>query len=159
MEGCGAVRSALPSPIRRDMSPSPAPRFIYFTASTLNGFLADESHSLSWLFAVESDVMPEMDALMPDIGVNVMGSSTYEWVLREERVLEQPGRWSELAYLGSRTTFVFSSRDLPVPGSGDVRIVRGSVPEVLIDIRAAAVGKIVSDIDGVDRAGYIYDVS
>ena len=135
----------------------PEPRFIYFTASTLNGFLADESHSLSWLFAVESDVMPEMDTLMPDIGVNVMGSSTYEWVLREERVLEQPGRWSELAYLGSRTTFVFSSRDLPMPNTGDVRIVKGVVAGVLPEIRAAAGGKNVWVMGGGDLAGQFWE--
>lgn len=136
---------------------SPAPRFIYFTASTLNGFLADEKHSLSWLFAVESDAMPEMDTLMPEIGVNVMGSSTYEWVLREERVLEQPGRWDELAYLGSRTTFVFSSRDLPVPDSGDVRIVRGAVADALPAIREAAGAKNVWVMGGGDLAGQFWD--
>ena len=40
------------------------PRFVYYTASTLNGFLADEDNSLAWLFAVESSQMPDLACLM-----------------------------------------------------------------------------------------------
>jgi dihydrofolate reductase len=133
------------------------PRFVYYTASTLNGFLADESNSLAWLFAVESSEMPDLSAQLGDVGANVMGSTTYEWVLREEKILETPGRWGELDYLGDRPTFVFTSRDLPLPEGADVRLVRGAVAESLSDITAAADGKDVWLLGGGDLVGQFWE--
>ncbi|GAA4286335.1 dihydrofolate reductase family protein [Georgenia daeguensis] len=130
---------------------------MYYTASTLNGFLADEENSLAWLFAVESDGTPELSTQLGDVGADVMGSTTYEWVLREERLLEQPGRWQELEYLGDRPTFVFTSRDLPRPDGADVRFLRGPVAAALPEIAAAAGGRDVWLLGGGDLAGQFWE--
>jgi hypothetical protein len=53
------------------------PRFIYRTATTLTGHIADDDNSLSWLFAVEQgEVMSEFEDFMATVGVLVEGSTT-----------------------------------------------------------------------------------
>jgi dihydrofolate reductase len=56
---------------------------IYYTATSLDGFLADAQHSLEWLFQFPP---PEGDdhyeEFIKTIGALAMGSSTYEWLLR-----------------------------------------------------------------------------
>ncbi|RII43070.1 dihydrofolate reductase [Galactobacter valiniphilus] len=112
------------------------PRFIFDTACTLNGFLATKDHSLEWLFAVPGAEEPDPTLLPENISVLVEGSHTYEWVLKNEDILAHPERWQ--TFHGSRPTFVFSSRELPVPEGADVRIVSGDPADHLEAIRAAA---------------------
>jgi len=131
-----------------------APRFVYYTASSLDGFLADEHGSLDWLFAVDDREMPDISAFTATNGVLVEGSSTYEWVLDAERLLEQPERWQEL--YGELPTYVFTHRDLPVPAGADVRLVRGEVSELLPEIRRAAGDKNVWLVGGGDLVGQFY---
>lgn len=108
-------------------------RILYETASTLNGFIADEANSLDWLFAVSSEETPPVARTAT---VHVEGSTTYEWVLEHEDLIAKPYKWAE--YFGAKPTFVFTSRDLPVPEGADVRFVRGSVADALPVIREAA---------------------
>jgi len=108
-------------------------RILYETASTFNGFIADESNSLDWLFAVEAEEAP---AVAPTATVIVEGSTTYEWVLQHENVIAQPHKWTE--NFGTKPTFVFTTRDLPVPDGADVRFLQGSVADALPAIRDAA---------------------
>lgn len=108
---------------------------IYETACTLNGYLATEDDSLDWLFAIpgeQPDIRPFMDATT----VLVMGSTTYEWVLRAEGILDHPEKWAET--FGGKPTFVFSSRRLSVPEGADVQVLDGDVARHLPRIRAAA---------------------
>ena len=98
---------------------------IYNTATSFTGFIADESNSLSWLFAVDTAGLEDQDLFLARIGVVVEGSTTYEWLLREEDLLANPHKWRQ--FYGDRPTFVFTSRDLPTPAGADVRFVRGSV--------------------------------
>ncbi|WP_127125522.1 dihydrofolate reductase family protein [Georgenia sp. SYP-B2076] len=133
-------------------------RVIYNAAATLNGFIADDEDSLSWLFAVESAGAPDNAAFLRGIGALVMGSTTYEWVLREERILERPGRWQELEYVGGRPAFVFTTRRLPTPEGADVRLVRGAVADRLPDLAAAAGDRDLWLLGGGDLAGQFLDV-
>ncbi|MBK0419615.1 dihydrofolate reductase [Leucobacter sp. CSA1] len=128
---------------------------IFDTATTLNGWIADEQNSLDWLFAVEGGERPEERLLPPDAAVLVEGSTTYEWVLRHEGLLEHPERWSQL--FGEKPTFVFTTRELPIPEGADVRLVSGGVAAALPAIREAAGGGDIWVIGGGELAGQFLD--
>jgi dihydrofolate reductase len=130
-------------------------RVIYNTATTISGYIADEQNSLAWLFAVESESQPDQDAFLEPITVLVSGSTTYEWVLREEDLIAHPENWP--GYFGDRPQFVFTTRDLPVPAGADVRFVRGSVADALPAIRGAAGAGDVWVVGGGDLAGQFLD--
>ena len=70
----------------------------FYTATTIDGFIADEHNSLSWLFEVpagDDEVGHEVRfaAFMADVGAIVMGSTTFEWVIEHEQLLEHPEKW------------------------------------------------------------------
>ncbi len=134
-----------------------APSVIYRTATSLDGFIADADNSLAWLFAVEHgpDQQAQHEHFLLGIDVLVEGSTTYEWVLREADLLEQPEKWQ--AYYGDRPKFVFTTRELPRPEGADVRFVSGSVRESLPTIRAAAAGGSIWVVGGGELAGQFCD--
>jgi len=120
----------------------------FFTASSLDGFLATEEHSLEWLFAQDFDweaKMPET-AFVTGIGALAMGASTYEWLLRNQESWEY-----------SQPAWVFTHRELQVPEGADVRFVKGDPAEVFERIAASAEGKDVWVMGGGDLAGQFAD--
>lgn len=129
---------------------------IYRTATSLTGYIADEHHSLDWLFAVDDEGAPEHAEFMSQVGVLVEGSTTYEWVLRQADLLSHPERWTE--FYGRRPTFVFTSRELPVPDGADVRLVNGPVERALPAIRHAAAERDIWLAGGGDLAGQFADI-
>ena len=130
-------------------------RIIFDTAATLNGWIADDRGSLSWLFEVEGGTEPDPDLLPSGATVLVEGSTTYEWMLREEDLLAHPERWQQV--FGPRPTFVFTSRDLPIPRGADVHLVSGEVRAVLPRLREAAAGGDIWVVGGGDLAGQFLD--
>jgi len=130
-------------------------RIIFDTAATLNGWIADEHDSLSWLFAVPGGEVPDPELLPSAAAVMVEGRTTYEWVLRESDILAHPEKWQE--FHGTRPTFVFTHRELPVPEGADIRFVSGSVVEALPAIRAAAGDGDIWVVGGGDLAGQFFD--
>ena len=54
----------------------------YYTASTLDGFIAGPDDSLEWLFTREQDHDGPLNykAFIADVGVLAMGRTTYDWV-------------------------------------------------------------------------------
>lgn len=133
------------------------PRVIFYTAVTLNGFLADEADSLEWLFAVPgADEAAEGIAPFVDgVGVLVEGSSTYEWVVAHEDLVAHPEKWQ--AYYGARPTWVFTTRTLPSVAGADVRFVSGGVADHWPAISASADGRDVWVVGGGDLAGQFAD--
>jgi dihydrofolate reductase len=110
---------------------------IYMTTASLDGYLADEQHSLDWLFEVprDGDGHEEVGAFVARIGAIAMGATTYQWMLDNLGVLEHPEEWR--SWYATVPTWVFTHRDLPaVPGipirfvHGDVRPVHREMVEV-----------------------------
>jgi len=130
-------------------------RWIYNTATSFDGYIADAVNSLDWLFAVEHDGAEDTSIFLAGTGVLVEGSTTYEWVLRAEDLLGQPHKWQE--FYGDRPTFVFTTRELPIPAGADVRFVRGAVVDAVPAIRAAAGDRDVWVVGGGDLAGQFLD--
>ena len=130
-------------------------RFLYDTATSLDGFIADQDNSLAWLFAVPGGETPDAELLPTGHSVMVEGSTTYEWVLAETDLLGHPERWRE--FHGDVPVFVFTSRELPGPAGADVRFVRGPVSDALPAIRQAAGDGDVWIVGGGDLAGQFLD--
>lgn len=133
------------------------PRAVFYTAMTLNGFLATDDDSLDWLFATPGGEGGDEDfqAFLANIGVLVQGSATYEWVVRHEDLLAHPEKWP--TYYGDRPTFVFTSRSLTdVPGA-DIRFVSGTVTDAWAQIAEAAGDRDVWIVGGGDLAGQFAD--
>ena len=54
----------------------------YYTATSLDGFIATEDDSLEWLFALGDLSDSSYPEFIAQVGALVMGSSTYEWMIR-----------------------------------------------------------------------------
>jgi len=126
----------------------------YYTATSIDGYLADEDHALDWLDQFE-DVEGMGDhypAFFAEVGALAMGSTTYEWILEQEGLLEHPERWPY-----DVPAWVFSSRELPAVEGADVRFVEGAAAPVHADMVEAADGKNVWLAGGGDLVGQFYD--
>ncbi|TPW70909.1 dihydrofolate reductase family protein [Schumannella sp. 10F1B-5-1] len=129
---------------------------IFFdTATTLDGYLADDEDSLAWLFAVPGGDEPAPELAPAPAAVMVEGSTTYEWVLRDQDLIAHPERWAQ--FHGATPVFVFTTRELPVPDGADVRFVRGPVADALPQIRAAAGESDIWLVGGGDLVGQFDD--
>ncbi len=124
---------------------------VYFTASSVDGFIADPDNSLSWLLSRDVDVTGPMGYqgfIDTQVGALVMGSTTYEWILAHDGA---GGRWPY-----DLPTWVFSSRRLQAV-DGDVRFVRGAVAPVHQEAVRAAGDRGVWVVGGGDLAGQFAD--
>ncbi len=134
------------------MAPS-APKTQYFTASSLDGFVATPDHDLGWLLQF-GDVGSGYGAFYEQVGALAMGSSTYTWLLRHhvrpEGQAPQPWPYAVPAW-------VFSSRELPTVDGADVTFARGDVRPVHAAMVAAAAGKNIWIVGGGDLAGQFLD--
>jgi dihydrofolate reductase len=126
----------------------------YFTAASLDGFIATEDDSLDWLFPLGNVIDTSYPAFIAEVGALAMGSSTYEWMLRHAQTVaaETGSTWPY-----AQPTWVFSTRDLPrVPGA-DLHFVRGDVRPVHAAMRSAAGTRNVWIVGGGDLAGQFHD--
>ena len=99
--------------------------FVYYTATSVNGFIADQDNSLSWLFEVEGADPDVLADFLGGVGVQVMGSTTYLWLVEHENLVEEPEKWAE--FFGNLATVIFSTRELELPRGADVTVMRGPV--------------------------------
>ena len=129
----------------------------YYTATTLDGFIADEQNSLDWLFEVERGENPgsEFTEFFAGVGAMAMGATTYEWVLEHEQVLENPDKWRE--WYGGRPAWVFTHRELRAVPGADIRFVSGDVAPVHTEMAAAAGDRNVWIVGGGDLVGQFAD--
>lgn len=126
----------------------------YYTASSLDGFIATTDDSLEWLFPLGNIEDTSYPAFIRNVGALAMGSATYEWMLRHviNPDAAQPRPWPY-----EQPTWVFSSRPHPpVPGA-DIRFVRGDVRPVHREMATAAGGRNIWVVGGGDLAGQFHD--
>ena len=128
----------------------------YYTATSLDGFIADPDNSLDWLFTRqrEPDGPLSYDAFIADIGALAMGSTTYEWVLDHEFAGKDPAEWTWPYEIPS---WVFAHRELPVVPHAPIEFTSADVATVHAQMVAAAGGRNVWIVGGGDLAGQFAD--
>jgi dihydrofolate reductase len=116
----------------------------YYTATTLDGFIADPNHSLEWLFTRNQDRDGPLSyaAFMAGVGALAMGSTTYEWVLQHEQ-----GKWPY-----DLPCWVFTHRELPIANER-IELTSDDVSDVHERMREAAGDRNVWIVGGGDLAG------
>lgn len=126
----------------------------YYTATSLDGYIATEDNSLDWLFKLGDVTDNSYPSFIENVGALAMGSNTYEWMLHNAEVVkEQTG--SPWPY--SQPTWVFSSRTLPRITNANLHFVNGDVSKVHSSMRAAAGNKNIWIVGVGDLAGQFYD--
>ena len=126
----------------------------YYTAVSLDGFIADARNSLDWLFQFAEDGGSDYEEFIRDVGALAMGSTTYEWILDHQASGDAP-EGSPWPY--TQPVWVFTSRALPRIDGADIRFVRGDVRPVHQEMVAAAGGKNVWVVGGGDLVGQFHD--
>ncbi len=128
----------------------------YFTATSLDGFIATEDDSLEWLFPLGNLDDSSYPAFIAEVGALAMGSATYEWIARNaEMVAAETG--SPWPY--TQPAWVFSTRRLSAIEGADLRFVRGDVRQVHDQMRATVGSKNIWIVGGGDLAGQFYDAN
>jgi len=126
----------------------------YYTATSLDGFIATEDDSLDWLFPLGNVNDTGYPAFIAEVGALAMGASTYEWMLRHAgKVTEETGS----AWPYTQPTWVFSHRRLQPVAGADLRFVQGDVRPVHAAMVQAAGGRNVWIVGGGDLAGQFHD--
>ena len=126
----------------------------YYTASSLDGFIATEDDSLDWLFPLGDVNDTSYPQFIAEVGALAMGSATYEWMLRHgETLASQTGA----AWPYAQPAWIFSTRALPAIPGANLRFVRGDVRPVHAAMRAAAGDKNIWIVGGGELAGQFHD--
>lgn len=130
----------------------------YYTATSLDGFIADQHNSLDWLFEADrgsGETEDRFAVFFSGVGAAAMGRTTYQWVLDHEHVLDEPDKWRQ--WYGDTPTWVFGHHELPpVPGA-DIRFVAGDVRPVHQEMVSAAGGKNIWLVGGGELVGQFAD--
>ena len=75
----------------------------YYTATSLDGFIATEDDSLEWLFPLGDLNDSSYPAFISEVGALAMGSATYEWMLRNaQKVAAETGSPWPYTQLGGK---------------------------------------------------------
>lgn len=128
----------------------------YYLAASLDGYIALPDGNIDWLTgfsgasnldAAEANEGPMVaggayERFYAEIGAVAMGSKTYEFIL------EAAGSWP----YADVPSWVFSTRELPIPEGADVRLVRGDVAPPHAEMVAAAAERNVWIVGGGDLA-------
>jgi len=121
----------------------------YYTASSLDGFIATADHSLDWLLRqdIDEDGPMAYAGFRECLGAMAMGAHTYEWIMRHDE-----GGWTY-----TLPTWVFTHRRLDVPDGADIRLTQEDVRAVHGEMVAAAGDKDIWIVGGGELVGRFAD--
>jgi len=135
------------------------PRVRYYTAQSLDGYIAETDHSLAWLLEHDSRTTPadasagavplegHYERFFAGVGAVVTGARTYEWGLDHDSGWPYPGV----------PTWVLSHRALPVADGADVRVVDLPAADTVRQALDAAAGRDVWLLGGGPVAQDVLD--
>ena len=83
----------------------------YYTATSLDGYIATEDDSLDWLFPLGDLGNTSYPRFIAEVGALAMGSVTYQWIIdNTDKVAES----TEAPWPYSQPTWVFPAKK-PIP--------------------------------------------
>ena len=128
----------------------------YYTATTLDGFIADPDDSLDWLFTrnQEENGLLNYREFSAGVGALAMGSTTYEWILEHEFTGKEPSDWK---WPYDVPCWVFTHRQLPVVPNAAIEFTSADIASVHEQLVAAAGDRNVWIVGGGDLAGQFAD--
>jgi dihydrofolate reductase len=128
-------------------------RTLYYTATSLDGFIAGPDNSLEWLFTRKRDEGGPLnyEDFVAEVGAVAMGATTYEWILDYQSSHGDP-KWPY-----DVPSWVFTHRDLPVMSDGEIEFVRGDVAPVHERMTGAAGDRDIWIVGGGDLVGQFAD--
>lgn len=126
-------------------------KLIYYVAASLDGFIATKHHSLDWLdaFQLGADATP-YDAFYQNIGAIILGSKTYDWIMRQS-----PDNWP----YKNLPAFVISNSQLIIPSHLDIHVTNHQAFELAAIAKQAADGKNVWLVGGGQTAASFADAN
>ena len=153
------ISAARPTRVRRRgaWQSSPVGKTQYYTATSVDGYIADEGNALDWLFEVDREPTGDesFGAFFTGVGAMAMGATTYEWVVNHERLLDDPGKWR--GYYGDTPCWVFTHRTLPAIPGAPISFVQGDVGPVHEEMTRAAGTRNIWLVGGGDLVGQFAD--
>lgn len=128
----------------------------YYTATTLDGFIADADNSLDWLFTREQERDGPLNYadFIARVGALAMGSTTYEWIVEHEFAGKEPSEWR---WPYDFPCWVFTHRQLPVVPDARIEFTSADVASVHAELVRAAGERNVWIVGGGDLAGQFAD--
>lgn len=126
----------------------------FYTATSLDGFIATEDDSIEWLFPLGDLNHSSYPQFIAEVGALAMGSSTYEWMIRNANIVakETGSPWPY-----TQPTWVFTSRNLPLIEGANIRFVNGDVKPIHAEMATLAEDRNIWIVGGGDLAGQFYD--
>ncbi|NEW46228.1 dihydrofolate reductase [Nocardia cyriacigeorgica] len=126
---------------------------LYYTATSLDGYIADPDNSLDWLMAVaDADTATsDVDEFLLGVGAMCMGATTYEWMAANNPQEYWPENY------GDRPCWVFTHRDLPAIPGANLHFAAGDVGAVHEQMAAAAGDRDIWVVGGGELAGQFAD--
>lgn len=123
-------------------------RTIYYTATSLDGFIADPEESLGWLLSRRSDEDGPMGyrPFIARIGSLAMGATTYRWIQRQEHT------WPY-----SQPCWVFTHGELRPFDGADIRFTTDDIVRAHSDMVEVAGGRDVWVVGGGNLAAQFAD--
>ncbi|MBX7431744.1 dihydrofolate reductase family protein [Mycobacterium sp. Y57] len=117
---------------------------VYYTASSLDGYIVDDNASLDWLTSRDIDQAGPfgIDPFLATVGALVMGAATYQWLLANH-----PGEW-----MYTQPSWVMTHRPEIIAAEHDVWTFDGDVIDLFPTLVAAAGDKDVWVVGGGDVA-------
>jgi dihydrofolate reductase len=129
----------------------------FYTATTLDGFIADPNNSLDWLFSRQQDENGPLNynEFIAGVGAMAMGSTTYEWILDHEFAGKDIAEWT---WPYDIPCWVFTHRQLRVVPGADLIFTSAPIAGVHRDMASAAGGRNLWVVGGGDLAGQFADM-
>jgi dihydrofolate reductase len=128
----------------------------YYTATTLDGFIADPDNSLDWLFTRDQDHAGPLNyaEFIAGVGAIAMGRTTYDWVLDHEFSGKDPSEWR---WPYEVPCWVFTHREARVVPGAAIEFTSADVATVHAEMTRAAGGRNLWVVGGGDLAGQFAD--